>query len=157
MDARICSNPACHTIQTGYKCSLCNASTNPLSPLSLTLIGVDGAARLIHTPSNAYAIQVNTRSGNRTLDLPMSDLLHSSQMHLPHINAASGLTILDALKLAATLIRTVNPDRWAGWVAYLLDVLEQNTDAASFQVFLTEVHNHVNDNLARNETSEEPT
>lgn len=143
MDARICTNPACRTIQPGHRCGLCNTATRSLPQVSLSLIGVEGAARLTHTPGHAYSIILDTPSGPHAVDILMSDLLQASQAHLPLVNEASGLAIMDGLRNAAALVRTKNTGHWAGWIRYFLDLLQGHTDRASFQEVLRDIQQAV--------------
>lgn len=149
MDARICTNPKCRTILPYHTCSLCDTPTEPLPRISLGLIGIDGAARLIHTPDSGYSILITTSSGHHAVNVSTSDILHSAQAHLPHLNPTTGLMIMDSLKDAATLIRTKNTGHWSGWVLYLLDLLQDRTDTATFQAFLKDVQQDLTTNILK--------
>lgn len=147
MDARICTNPQCRTILPFRTCSLCLSSTEPLPRISLGLIGVDGAARLVHTPDKGYSILVTVPSGDHTVRVSLPDLLHRAQAHLPHINTTSGLMIMDSLRTAAHFIRTKNTGHWTGWVLYLLDLLQDHTDTVSFQAVLKDLQHDITTNI----------
>lgn len=144
MDVRICSNPACRTIQPYDKCGNCGTATTPLPRLSLAPVGVNGTAHLIHNPSEGYAIMICAPSHNSVLSIPIHDLVQHAQPQLPHINPISGLHIMDTLSVAANLMRSRNTGQWSGWILYLLEVLQGHTDPAAFQEFLKDVRGDLN-------------
>lgn len=133
MNARICTNPNCRAIQPGVKCHLCRTATQDIPPIPLHAIGVEGTAYLAHTDSQGYSIAITTTSVSHAIHIPISDLLHSAQLQLPHLNPAGGLVIMDAIRNACSLIKTKNTHLWAGWVIYLLEVLQDHADPDSFQ------------------------
>ena len=136
MDARICTNPQCRTVLPYNTCSLCQTATEPLPLLSLGKIGIDGHARLIHTPQSAYSIQLTLPSGHHTVNVSLRDLLHTAQAHLPHVEAVTGLMIMGSLDNAATFIRTKNTAHWPGWILYLLEALQDHANKDAFREVL---------------------
>lgn len=146
MDARICPNPACRTIQPGHECGLCKKRTSPLPKISLAPIGIDGTAHLVHRCAHGYAVQITTQSTLHRVAIPLSNLLQSAQPHLSLVNEAGGLMIMDTLKSAARLIRSKNTGHWAGWILYLLEALQDRADATAFQEVLTDL-SHDLDNM----------
>ena len=133
MKARICANPNCHAIQPGAKCHLCKTTTRDIPPIPLHAIGVDGTIHLDHRENDGYSIIVLTSSVSHRAHIPISNLLHSAQLHLPLLGPASGLTIMDAIKNICSLIKTKNTCFWAGWVIYLLEVLQDHADPGAFR------------------------
>lgn len=150
MDARICTNPTCRTVQSAPECGLCKKPTKALSPISLAPIGLDGTARLTCTPGHTYSIIIDIPSGLATARVAISDLLQACQPQLPHVNEASGLMIMDALKSAGRLVRTKNTDYWAGWITYLLEVLQDYTNATSFDEVLASLHHQIHQMIDKN-------
>lgn len=151
MNARICSNPSCRTILPSFKCHLCGSTTDALPYIPLASIGISGTARLTHRSNRGYAITVKAPSGSYNLPVSLSDLLRSAQLHLPDLNPVSGLTIMDALKHAATLIQTRSSGCWPGWVIYLLETLQDHADPAAFQQVLKDLRRDLNTCLAQDD------
>lgn len=133
MKARICANPNCRTIQSGSKCHLCKTTTKELPTIPLYAIGVDGTAHLAHRGNEGYSITITTPSGSPRVHVPIPDLLHSAQTRLPHSNSVSGLMIMDAIRNTASLIKAKNTSMWAGWVIYLLEILQDHADPGPFR------------------------
>jgi len=119
------------------------------------MIGLDGTAQLTHTPNNGYAVLIKVRSGHHLAHLTLADLLKSGQAHLPHIYEAGGLVIMDTLKGAARLIRTKNAGHWAAWIAYLIDVLQDYTDATTFREVIKDLQQEIAHTVAEGELLEE--
>jgi len=147
MHARICTNPQCRTILPYHTCSLCQTATEPLPLISLGLTGIDGTARLIHTPPTAYSILLILPSGHHTVNVSLRDLVHSAQAHLPLVEPVTGLMIMDSLDNAATLLRSKNTGHWPGWILYLLEALQDHANTHSFRQVLQTLLQDLNTNL----------
>lgn len=133
MNAKICTNPKCRTIQPGKKCHLCKAPTVELPTIPLHSIGIDGTACLTHKNANGYSLLVTTGSGTHSMLVRIPDLVHAAQLRLPYSSHVTGLMIMDALKIASNLVKAKNTGFWAGWILYLLETLQDYADSASFR------------------------
>jgi len=147
MNARICTNPRCRSIIPAFTCGLCNTPTEPLPRISLALIGLDATARLIHTHDHGYFILITAPSGRYNVSISVTDILHSAQPLLPHLNEVTGLMIMDSLKTAALFIRTKNAGHWSGWCNYLLDLLQDHTDTVTFREVLQDLQQDIATNI----------
>ena len=139
MNARICTNPSCRTIQPGNKCHLCKTATQELPAIPLQSIGLDGTARLTHQLIDGYSILITTASGPHRMPIKIPDLVHAAQLHLPNTNHVSGLMVMDALNVASNLIKAKNTGHWAGWIIYLLEKLQNHADIASFKNVISDL------------------
>lgn len=155
MNARICTNPNCRTIQSERKCHLCKAPTEELPAIPLHSIGLDGTACLVHKNTNGYSLLITTISGTRFIPVRIPDLVHAAQLHLPIPGHVTGLMIMDALKIASNLIKTKNTGFWTGWIIYLLETLQDHADSASFQNVLLDLRRDITVTLLEDDTPPE--
>lgn len=147
MDAQICTNPQCRAILPYHICTLCQAPMEPLPGLSLAPIGIDGAARLVHSRTTGYSVLVSVPTGHYPVHVSLRDILNRAQPSLPFLNAVTGLMIMDSLKTAANLIRSKNTGHWTGWILYLLELLQDHTDTTAFQQVLQDIQHDIAANI----------
>lgn len=79
MNARICTNPKCRTVQPFTTCNICDRPTEPLPTISLAPIGANAAASLYHDPFNGYTILVSTSTRHRHLQLRLTEIVQHGQ------------------------------------------------------------------------------
>lgn len=143
MDARICTNQNCLTIQPAHVCSLCRHDTKPLGQVSLLPAGIDGTGHLVYTETFNYALRVHTPTTTLHLDIPIPALVQSGQALLPGLGATTSLSIMDTLKCASTMIKTKDTGKWVGWILYLVECLQALTNAPSFQRILADLRDEL--------------
>lgn len=139
MQARICTDDQCLTIQPLMTCGLCKHATEPLPTLPLALLGVDGTVQLHFTPTDNYGLRIDTEHLHKMITLNTKDLVQNSQPPLRGLLAASGPMIMNSLASAATLIATTNTPHWSGWTLFLLETLEKHTTPDTYQQILRDL------------------